>query len=100
MLRQIKADPDLLESVAWELGAIASEVSGIRSRINQTHDEAINAWQSKFTAQFTGSVEQTVKRIVVQDERIRVAVTNLRSAATAVRKAEQEIKNLLRSPRA
>ena len=91
MRGQINANSAVLEQAARELDRVAADVSRDSNRLTQAREQTMGAWQSSLTGQFSQSVDTTRGRVGRCVQQTQVIARTLRSTATEVRRAEQEL---------
>jgi len=91
MRGQINANSAVLEQAARALDGVAQNVSRDNNRLTQAREETLGAWQSSLTGQFSLSVNTTKTRVGRCAEQTQTIANTLRSTATEVRRAEQDL---------
>ena len=82
---EINIDPNLLDSVANQIIAIANTVANTATQVRNATVATEGAWQSRFTSQFSASANGRIQRINANVNELRQIANALRSTAAEVR---------------
>ena len=89
----IDVNPAEVRKAAAKLRICAAKLNDSLRTFNQIEDEIGDAWKSKHTAHYLKSLETTEYNVEKTRKSINAVASNLNSIASAVEKAEDEIKN-------
>jgi len=88
---QINANPAELEQAAKRLDVVVENIIKSNRNLAQARGETLYAWHSSLTKDFCRSVDATGTNISTCERQVREVARVLRSTATEVRLAEQDL---------